>query len=123
MSNDFLASEYKKGKYLKGVEVDKRKPIQLTIGGVSQEEFPEQGKKLVLSFLEIDQLMILNKTQVGSLIDFFGERTGVWCGQRIRLMQVPSSYQGKPTILITEGETVAPNVRAADSAEVLFEGQ
>jgi len=57
------------------------------------------------------------------MIDLFGTSTGVWRGQRINLMQVASSYQGKPTILITEGETVAPNVRAMDTADVSFEGQ
>jgi hypothetical protein len=125
MSTNFDASQFVKSKYLKGSELDKRKPIRVTIQGVDQREFPEQGQKLVLSFLEIDQEMILNKTQIGTMIDLFGTSTGVWRGQRINLMQVTSSYQGKPTILITEGETVAPNVRAlaADSAEVLFEGQ
>jgi hypothetical protein len=122
MATNLDASQFVKSKYLKGSELDKRKPVRVTIQGVDQREFPEQGQKLVLSFLEIDQEMILNKTQIGTMIDLFGTSTGVWRGQRINLMQVTSSYQGKPTILITEGETVAPNVRAmaADSAEVLF---
>jgi hypothetical protein len=122
---NYDASQDTKSKYVKAGELDKRKPIRVTIQDVDRREFPEQGMKLVLSFLEIDQEMILNKTQVSTLIDLFGPQTAIWRGQRINLMQVTSSYQGKPTILITEGETVAPNVRAlaADSAEVLFEGQ
>lgn len=123
MATNFDASQFVKSKYLKGSELDKRKPIRVTIQGVDQREFPEQGMKLVLSFLEIDQELVLNKTQISTMIDLFGTSTGVWRGQRINLMQVASSYQGKPTILITEGETVAPNVRAMDTADVLFEGQ
>jgi hypothetical protein len=122
MSNNFLASEFVKGKYLKAVDTDRRKPIRLTVEGVDQEDFPEQGKKLVLSFLEIDQKMVLNKTQVGTMIDLFGVNTGLWRGQRLHLIQVTSSYQGKPTILITAGETPQPTVQAM-AAEVLFEGQ
>lgn len=120
MATNFDASQFVKSKYLKGSELDKRKPIRVTIQGVDQREFPEQGQKLVLSFLEIDQEMILNKTQISTMIDLFGTSTGVWRGQRINLMQVASSYQGKPTILITEGETATPSVRATDTADVLF---
>ncbi len=111
-----------RSKYLKGSEAPKHKPIRVTIQEVDRREFPEQGMKLVLSFLEIDQEMILNKTQISALIEMFGPQTGVWRGQRINLMQVASSYQGKPTILITEAESATPSVRGAqESGDVLFE--
>jgi hypothetical protein len=122
MNTSFNASEFIKGKYLKGADLDRRKPVRVTVDGVDQREFPEQGKKLILSFLEIDQELVLNKTQVSTMIDLFGVDTGLWRGQRLHLIQVTSSYQGKPTILITEAEPVAPSVRGAqESGDVLFE--
>jgi hypothetical protein len=121
MNTSFNASEFIKGKYLKGSELDKRKPIRVTVDGVSQEDFPEQGRKLILSFLEIDQKMVLNKTQVSTMIDLFGVDTGLWRGQRLHLIQVTSSFQGKPTVMITAGEMPQPTVQAADLADVLFE--
>ncbi len=125
MSNNFDASEFVKGKYLKGSDIDRRKPIRVTVENVDMREFPEQGRKLLLSFLEIDQELILNKTQTGTMIDLFGQNTGLWRGQRLHLIQVTSSYQNRPTILITAGEAPQPTVQAmaADSPEVLFEGQ
>ena len=98
------ASQFVKSKYLKGSDLDKRKPTRATIQDVDQEEFPEQGTKLVVRFLELDQGIVLNKTQTRDLIAMFGAQTGTWRGQRVNLMQVPSSYPGKPTILITEAE-------------------
>jgi len=120
MATNFDASQFVKGKYLKGSDLDKRKPIRVTVQDIDQREFPEQGLKLVLAFLEIDQEMILNKTQAQTMIDLFGPQTGVWRGQRLHLMQVASSYQGKPTIVISEGEASVPASLAPDSAEVVF---
>lgn len=109
------ASQFVKSKYLKGSDLDKRKPMRATIQDVEQEEFPEQGTKLVLKFLELDQGVVLNKTQTRDLIAMFGAQTGTWRGQRVNLMQVPSSYPGKPTILITEAEPVVAGANSADT--------
>ncbi len=112
---NFNASDFVKSKYLKGGELDKRKPMRVTIQDVNQQEFPEQGQKLVLKFLETDQELILNKTQTRDLIEMFGAQTGAWRGKRVNLMQVASTYQGKPTILITEAEqAVSVNGAATD---------
>jgi len=119
-NNNIDASQFVKGKYLKGSDLDKRKPIRVTVQDIDQREFPEQGQKLVLAFLEIDQDMILNKTQAQTMIDMFGPQTALWRGQRLHLMQVASSYQGKPTIVISEGEASVPASLAPDSAEVVF---
>jgi hypothetical protein len=107
MATNFNATDFVKSKFLKGAELDKRKPTRATIQDVDQQEFPEQGTKLVLKFLEIDQELILNKTQVNAMIELFGPQTGTWRGQRLNLLQVASSYQGKPTILITPAEPAA----------------
>jgi hypothetical protein len=114
MSTNFDASQFVKSKYLKGADLSRGKPVRVTVESVDQHEFPEQGTKLVLKFLEIDQEMILNKTQTTTLIDLFGTQTSGWRGQRINLMQVASTYQGKPTVLITAAEM------ATDTADVRF---
>ncbi len=115
MNANFDVSKFVRSKYLKASDLDRRKPLRVTVQGVDEREFPEQGTKVVLSFLEIDQGMILNVTQVRTMIALFGVQAGIWRGQRLNLTQVASNYQGKPTILITENEASAP-----DSAEVVF---
>jgi hypothetical protein len=122
MATNYDATTFVKSKYLKGSDLDKRKPIRVTVENVDQREFPEQGEKLVLKFLEVDQEMILNKTQIGTMIELFGAQTGTWRGQRLNLMQVASSYQGKPTILITEAEQATPGSKALapETGDILF---
>ncbi len=119
MATNLDASQFVKSKYLRGSDLSMRTPVRVTVQEVDQHEFPEQGEKLVLKFLEIDQEMILNKTQTRTLIEMFGPQTGVWRGQRLNLMQVPSSYEGKPTILITEAEGAVPTM-ATDTGDISF---
>jgi DNA/RNA endonuclease YhcR with UshA esterase domain len=107
MATNLDASQFVKSKYIKGSDLNTRRPTRVTIQDVDQQEFPEQGQKLILKFLETDQQLILNKTQTTTLIELFGPQTGTWRGKRVNLMQVSSSYQGRPTILITEAESAA----------------
>ena len=66
------------------------------------------SEKPLLKFLEIEEGLVLNKTQIRTMIDNFGSDTAAWIGQRILLKQVTSAYQGKPTIEIAPAEIVAP---------------
>ena len=110
MSNakGFDAQKFVKSPYLKAADLDRRRPVRVTVSAVEVREFENQGEKPLLKFLEIEEGLILNKTQIRTMIDNFGSDTAAWIGQRILLKQVTSNYQGKPTIEIAPAEIVAP---------------
>ena len=106
-AKSFDASKFVKSPYLKAADLDRRRPVRVTVSTVEVKEF-EEGEKPLLKFLEIEEGLILNKTQIRTMIDNFGSDTAGWVGQRILLKQVTSAYQGKPTIEIAPAEIVAP---------------
>ncbi len=125
MTNQYDARQFTKGKYLKALELDKSRAVPVTVQKVTPTDFEGQESKLVLSFLEIDQLMPLNKTQTKLLIEWFGYDVRLWIGKVVCLRQGVTFFQGKQvaTILIEEPELVAPGSKAlaaTDTADVLF---
>lgn len=106
-------TKYTKSKFLKASDLDLGRPTQATVKRVYEHTFEQENEtKVVIEFREFDQHLVLNKTQIMTLVGMFGAQTGTWQGQRLNLTAVPSNYQGKPTILIT-----------ADAAPPMFGGQ
>lgn len=105
----FDPTKYTKSRWIKGADLQPGRPTMVTINAAFEQNFEQQNEtKPALSFDEIDQSLILNKTQVKTMLDLFGNDPRAWVGQRINLLQVPSNYQGKPTILITSAESAPP---------------
>jgi hypothetical protein len=109
----FDASKYTQSKWLHGADLAAGQVLTLTIKEANEHTFSDGSKRPVVSFLEIEQNLALNKTQTSALIALFGANAGGWQLQRIELMAVPSNYVGKPTII----------VRAAPAAMPTFNGQ
>lgn len=98
----FDASKYTQSKWLHGADLAQGQVLTLTIKEATEHAFDDGSKRPVVSFLELEQLLALNKTQTATLIALFGANAGGWAGQRIDLVAVPSNYAGKPTILIRQ---------------------
>lgn len=96
--------KYTKSKWLRGNDLENDydgEAIVVTIKNVSEETFEQTGEtKPVVQFIELEQALICNKTQVGKLIDLFGDDAAGMVGKQITLQAAPSSYPGKSTILI-----------------------
>ena len=97
---------YTKGKYLKGADLDPDERLIITIQSAFEETFPPVGdqperKTVALNFLEIDQIMTLNRTQIAALIAIHGDDTEEWPGQQILLYRIPAKTpQGAPTFTL-----------------------
>lgn len=101
----FDATKYTKSRWLKGVDLPRGRMTTVTINNAFEHHFEQQHEtKPVIEFEELEQALVLNKTQVVTLIDLFGANPSLWIGQRIHLTPVASNYQGKPTIQITMAE-------------------
>jgi hypothetical protein len=106
---NFDMSKYTRSKWLKGSDLPLGRATPATIKRVYENTFEQTGEtKPVIEFLDLDQHLVLNKSQVMALINLFGTDAHLWANQRITLMPVPSNYQGKPTIMIGAGETATP---------------
>ena len=97
----FDASKYTQSKWLHGSDLPPGQAIELTISGAKEHTFDDGTTRPVIEFLETEQALALNKTQVGSLIGLFGANADAWKGQRVTLTPVPlPAFQGKPTVVI-----------------------
>jgi hypothetical protein len=104
----FDPNKYAASKWLKGSDLQAGQQLRVTIKGGREHQF-ESETKPVISFMEIDSEMVLNKTQMKTLMDLFGDDPNLWLGQSVLLMPIPSGYPGKPSILITTAPTQAPS--------------
>lgn len=107
-------AKYTKSKWLRGNDLEADydgEAIVVTIKNVTEQTFEQTGDtKPVVEFLELDQSLILNKTQTAKLVELFGEDAAAMVGKQITLQSAPSSYPGKATILIGKArkKAVAP---------------
>lgn len=121
-NGSFDPTKYTKSKWMKGSDLQMGRAVLVTIGKAWEHFFEQQGEtKVALKFDEMDQDLACNKTQVMTLIELFGPDPRAWVGQRISLLAVPSNYQGKPTILISEAQ-VAPPTAAGRATPVKAPG-
>jgi len=79
------------------LKADKIKQEQLlTITDVKMDKVgPEREEKPVLFFVELEQGLVLNKTNAGVLADAFGDETNDWVGKKIILFTAKTKFGGK----------------------------
>ena len=105
----FDPKKYIKSRWLKGADLPPGQSTTVTIKAAYEYTFESSGEtKPALDFYDLDQSITLNKTQTQAMIDLFGTDPSKWIGKQISMMAVPSSFQGKPTILITAADAAAP---------------
>ena len=68
-----------------------------TLAGDCEKEF-EEGTKLAVTFEEIGKFLVLNKTNLNTLIDAFGADTAGWVGKKVRLVKEPTQFGRKEVL-------------------------
>lgn len=83
--------------YLKSEQIEK--PMVLTITKIVQEEVgfgDKKQKKAVMYFKEVEQGLVLNKTNVRFCVTYFGtDEMDNWVGRQVYLCVRDVPYQGK----------------------------
>ena len=67
----------------------------LTVKAVELREINDR-EKLVVHFEEMDDVLVLNKTNALILADSFGEEAELWEGKQLMLRKVKRQFRGKP---------------------------
>lgn len=87
-------SEEFPSQYLKAADLGGRE-VRVMMGRVERETIG-QDKKLVLYFKSKEKGLVLNKTNAGTIGDFYGDDTDDWYDQPLILFSVKTDFQGKP---------------------------
>ena len=87
------------GQYLRGVDIDGKGDIPVTISHHAIEEMPhDKEKKAVIYFRGSEKGLVLNQTNGEELKDHFGDDMDNWNGKRIVLFTVRTQTpDGTPT--------------------------
>jgi hypothetical protein len=111
-TSDFYSES---SKYLRAVDLI-GKEMTPTIAGVSRAEFTNdtgaKAVKPVVEFRDIDQGLVLNKTNMTALAMMFGDDMERWPGQRVRLYGDRVPFRGKIVDTVRAGR---PKAASADS--------
>jgi len=67
----------------------------LTVEAVELREINDR-EKLVVHFEEMDDVLVLNKTNALILADAWGEEVELWEGKQLMLRKVKRQFRGKP---------------------------
>ena len=109
---------------LKAADLQGRE-VTVTIGGWELKEF-DDGRKLILKFLESDKTLVCNKTNANTIADLYGNDTDHWTGNKITLFPAQTDFQGKqvPCIRVKIAPApvavVAPAVQAEGDQDIPF---
>ena len=80
--------------YLRASDVET--PRLVTIQALERDRKMNSGElKHVLSFVECDQELVLNKTNCNSIAQMYGDETDNWIGKQIVLIQSTTDMQGQ----------------------------
>lgn len=82
-------------RFLKASDLHNRS-ITAVIKDVNVEEF-DDGKKLVVTLKDNQQLVILNKTNAMALANAYGTETDNWPGHTIQITTTHTTYRGQTT--------------------------
>jgi hypothetical protein len=91
----FDTEKYTRNPFLKGEDLDEGERTVVTIKTAEEVNFPSGDTVPVLSFLELDQKLTLNKTRIKKLVEILGDDTDEWVGKKISLYPIDVQYQGK----------------------------
>lgn len=70
------------------------KEVRKTMESVTEREFPE-GNKLELSFDGTDRTLILNKTNLATIVAAYGGETADWSGHVLALFPTTVMFEGR----------------------------
>lgn len=111
----FDTEKYTKSPFLKGEDLEEGERTLVTIKTAEEVNFPSGDTVPVLSFLELDQKLTLNKTRVKKLVEILGEDTDEWLGKKIALYPVDVQFNGKTQAGIA---VAAPPKKKRDEAKL-----
>ena len=85
------------GRFLNTTICDEKELWQttLTVKAVELREINDR-EKLVVHFEEMDDVLVLNKTNALILADAWGEEAELWEGKQLMLRKVKRQFRGKP---------------------------
>ena len=66
---------------------------EFTIEDVTSQEF-DDNKKLIVSFVEIDDSLALNQTNLSIMMEGFGKDTNGWKNKKIQLNVIKTKFGG-----------------------------
>ena len=120
----FDTEKYTKNPFLKGEDLEEGERTVVTIKTAEEVNFPSGDTVPVLSFLELEQKLTLNKTRIKKLVELLGEDTDEWIGKKISLYQVDVQFQGKtmPGVAVGASPKKAKPEAVKQKPEVVFAG-
>ncbi len=92
-ANDFKTN----GKTINANKLQERKELQapLTVSDVKEENMNDR-KKLTLTFLNVQDTLVLNQANLNVMITAKGADASKWVGAKVTLILIPSRYNGQP---------------------------
>lgn len=86
-------------RYLRAADLKDSGPQTVTVASAAEETVgreDEREEKLVLYLKELDQGLVLNKVNIETLVELFGDETDEWTGKKVELYYDPAvAYGGK----------------------------
>lgn len=107
----FDAKKFARSDFLRADDIEQA--VIVTISGAAVKTIGQaQEEKPILSFYELPQGLVLNRSRVRAMLELFGDNTDAWVGQRVVL--APTVIAGCQSIMIVKAPPVAaPTVNAA----------
>lgn len=115
-------------KFLEPDAVKEKEPLRLTIDKAEVEEskFMDKNNKpkrqVVLSFIEIDKIWSLNKTNAKKITETLGKDFTQWPSGVIEIYTVRKDVMGEEKLLIRVKEAKKPEVKPSGSIFSLTKG-
>lgn len=91
----FDTEKYTQSPYIKGDDLEEGERTIVTIKTAEEVSFPSGDTVPVISFLELEQKLTLNKTRIKKLVELLGDDTDEWIGKRIAIYSIDVQYNGK----------------------------
>lgn len=91
----FDTSKYTQNPYIKGDDLEEGERTIVTIKTAEEVSFPSGDTVPVLSFMESEQKLTLNKTRIKKCVELLGDDPDEWVGKKIALYPVDVQYNGK----------------------------
>lgn len=83
-------------KWIKSDDIPEDGNLVLTVDTIAWEQVgQDQESRMILRFGEIEQGLVVNKTNAVTLGNLFGKNPNGWVGKRIALFATPVSFGGK----------------------------
>lgn len=120
----FDTGKYTQSPFIKGDDLEEGERTIVTIKTAEEVDFPSGDKVPVLSFLELDQKLTLNKTRIKKCVELLGEDTDEWIGKKIAIYPIDVQFNGKtmPGVAVAAPPKKAKGV-ANPKPEVQFDGE